>query len=107
MLGMIKGGAADRAGIRQGDQVLRVNGEEIGSLSPFKVAGLLQGTDSDSDSNSFVDVAVSPHQPGLLMHTGSGRCHIKQLCREIAGMRCHVRCKPIPFDALGSRYCCM
>ena len=60
VLGMIKGGAADRAGIRQGDEILRVNGQEIGSLSPFKVAGLLQGADSESDSDSFVDIEVSP-----------------------------------------------
>ena len=60
VLGMIKGGAADRAGIRQGDEILRVNGQEIGSLSPFKVAGLLQGADGESDSDSFVDIEVTP-----------------------------------------------
>ena len=58
MLGMIKGGAADAAGIRQGDELLRVNGQDISSLSPFKVAGLLQGTDSENDFDSFVELAV-------------------------------------------------
>jgi len=58
VLGMIKGGAADRAGVRQGDELLRVNGQELSSLSPFKVAGLLQGTDSDNDSDSSVQLEV-------------------------------------------------
>ena len=58
MLGMIKGGAADRAGIRQGDEILKVDGQEISSLSPFKVAGLLQGADGDGDSDSFVELEV-------------------------------------------------
>ena len=58
MLGMIKGGAADGAGIRQGDEILRVNGQDISSLSPFKVAGLLQGTDSENDFDSFVELEV-------------------------------------------------
>lgn len=58
VLGMIKGGAADRAGVRQGDELLRVNGQEISSLSPFKAAGLLQGTDSDNDSDSSVQLEV-------------------------------------------------
>ena len=61
VLGMIKGGAADRAGVRQGDEILRVNGQEIGPLSPFKVAGLMQGADSDAsdDSDTFVDLEVT------------------------------------------------
>ena len=58
VLGMIKGGAADRAGIRQGDEILKVDGQEISSLSPFKVAGLLQGADGESDSDSFVELEV-------------------------------------------------
>ncbi len=66
VLGMIKGGAADGAGIRQGDEILRVNGQEISSLSPFKVAGLLQGTDSENDFDSFVELEVRglPLSPG-------------------------------------------
>jgi hypothetical protein len=76
VLGMIKGGAADRAGSRQGDEILRVNGQEIGSLSPFKVAGLLQGADSESDSDSFVDIEVTPIILLLRLHMGTSRCHI-------------------------------
>ena len=62
VLGMIKGGAADRAGVRQGDEILRVNGQEIGPLSPFKVAGLMQGAESNAsdDSDTFVDLEVTP-----------------------------------------------
>ena len=61
MLGMIKGGAADRAGVRQGDEILRVNGQEIASMSPFKVAGLMQGANSErpDDSDTFVDLEVT------------------------------------------------
>ena len=61
MLGMIKGGAADRAGVRQGDEILQVNGQEIGPLSPFKVAGLMQGAVSDApdDSDTSVDLEVT------------------------------------------------
>ena len=63
MLGMIKGGAADRAGVRQGDEILRVNGQGIGPLSPFKVAGLMQGAESNAsdDSDTFVDLEVITH----------------------------------------------
>lgn len=66
VLGMIKGGAADGAGIRQGDEILRVDGQDISSLSPFKVAGLLQGADSDSDSDSFVELEVRAVSVSLL-----------------------------------------
>ncbi|CAL8463652.1 g3186 [Coccomyxa elongata] len=48
VLGMIKGAAADRAGVRQGDEVLSVDGHNVAGLSPFKVAGLLQGSGDDA-----------------------------------------------------------
>ena len=48
VLGMIKGAAADRAGVRQGDEVLSVDGHDVSGLSPFKVAGLLQGSGDDA-----------------------------------------------------------
>ena len=81
VLGLIKGGAADRAGVRQGDEILRVNGQEIGPLSPFKVAGLMQGAESNAsdDSDTFVDLEVTPH-------TSAVRCvvHPSGPCLQVA-----------------------
>ena len=88
MLGMIKGGAADRAGVRQGDEILRVNGQEIGPLSPFKVAGLMQGAESNApdDSDTFVDLEVTAHTSAMpcVVHL-SGPClpvAAQVLCRR-------------------------
>ena len=75
MLGMIKSGAADRAGVRQGDELLRVDGQEISSLSPFKVAGLLQGADSDSDSDGFVELEASTPSAVLLQGQANSLTH--------------------------------
>jgi hypothetical protein len=40
---MIKGAAADAAGVRQGDELLAIDGAPTAALSPFQAAGLLQG----------------------------------------------------------------
>lgn len=56
VLGMIKGGAADRAGVRQGDEVLSIDNRDVASLSPFQAAGLLQGIGDDAAPS--VDLTV-------------------------------------------------
>ena len=43
VLGLIKGAAADEAGLRQGDELLAVGGVPTAQLSPFQAAGLLAG----------------------------------------------------------------
>lgn len=60
VLGMIKGAAADRAGVRQGDEVLSVDGRDVASLSPFKVAGLLQGSGDDAAPTVSLLVRTCP-----------------------------------------------
>ncbi|XP_020519450.1 carboxyl-terminal-processing peptidase 1, chloroplastic isoform X2 [Amborella trichopoda] len=43
VLGIVLGGPAHSAGVRQGDEVLSVNGEEVTGRSAFEVSSLLQG----------------------------------------------------------------
>lgn len=43
VVGMIKGSPADAAGLRQGDELLELDGRALGDCSPFEVASLLQG----------------------------------------------------------------
>ena len=43
VLGLIRGSAADAAGVQQGDQLLAVDGRPLQGQSPFEVASLLQG----------------------------------------------------------------
>lgn len=59
VLGMIKGAAADSAGVRQGDELVSVDGKDVSSLSPFQAAGLLQGNDSDAAPQ--VSIMVRTH----------------------------------------------
>ena len=56
VLGMMKDAAADRAGVRQGDEVLAIDGVDVTSLSPFKAAGLLQGATADAPSSVAITV---------------------------------------------------
>ena len=57
VLGMIKGAAADAAGVRQGDELLTIDGAPTAELSPFQAAGLLQGAGNDEPPPS-VDLQV-------------------------------------------------
>eukprot|EP00892_Ulva_mutabilis_P000861 jgi/Ulvmu1/10776/UM069_0010.1 len=41
VVGLVKGAAADRAGIRQGDEVVAVDGAPVADLNPFEVATLI------------------------------------------------------------------
>lgn len=45
VLGLIKGSAADAAGLQQGDQLLALDGRQLAGSSPFEVASLLQGAE--------------------------------------------------------------
>lgn len=44
VLGLIRGSAADAAGLQQGDQLLSLDGAPLAGRTPFEVASLLQGT---------------------------------------------------------------
>ena len=43
VIGMIRGTAAERAGVEQGDQLLAVDGRALDGASPFQAANLLMG----------------------------------------------------------------
>lgn len=62
VLGMIKGGAADRAGVRQGDELLSIDGNSVAALSPFQAAGLLQGTDETAPPSVSLEVCTLPEE---------------------------------------------
>ncbi|PSC70735.1 peptidase S41 family [Micractinium conductrix] len=46
VVGLIKGLAADSAGLQQGDQLLELDGQQLQGQSPFQVASLMQGPEA-------------------------------------------------------------
>ncbi len=88
MLGMIKGAAADRAGVRQGDEVLSVDDHDVARLSPFKVAGLLQGSGDDA-APSVSLVVRSCSTPGYEKKSMTNAC----MPRKVAlNNKLHLSC---------------
>lgn len=61
VLGLIKGSAADFAGMSQGDEILSVDGESTRGKSPFQVSSQIQG---GPDSPRAVDIAVAKAASG-------------------------------------------
>ena len=53
-LGMIRGSAADMAGLKQGDQLLAVDSKQLDGQTPFQVATLISGGDDDTDAKPYV-----------------------------------------------------
>ena len=51
VVGLIRDSPADGAGIRQGDLIMQIGGRSLQEKSPFEVASLFQGQDSDGDSD--------------------------------------------------------
>jgi C-terminal processing protease CtpA/Prc len=47
VLGLIRGSAAEQAGVSQGDQLLELDGRRLAGRSPFEVASLLQGQEEE------------------------------------------------------------
>lgn len=47
VLGLIRGSAAEQAGVNQGDQLLELDGRRLAGRSPFEVASLLQGQEEE------------------------------------------------------------
>ncbi len=47
VIGMIRGTAAERAGVEQGDQLLAVDGRPLDGATPFQAANLLMGAVDD------------------------------------------------------------
>ncbi len=58
MVGLIKGLAADAAGLQQGDQLLELDGQRLQGQSPFAVASLLQGQDQAEDGQGLGESAT-------------------------------------------------
>ena len=75
VLGMMKGAAADRAGVRQGDEGLKIDGSDVTALSPFKAAGLLQGASLDAPPTVAITVRSSRSQQ-------SDNVAVQALCRD-------------------------
>ncbi|GLC77777.1 hypothetical protein PLESTB_000957100 [Pleodorina starrii] len=64
VVGVSKGSAADAAGVRQGDELLEIQGLSLADSTPFRAAGLLSGaaedTLSSSSSSSSSSASASP-----------------------------------------------
>ncbi|KAL4423011.1 hypothetical protein ABPG77_005491 [Micractinium sp. CCAP 211/92] len=58
VVGLIKGLAADAAGLQQGDQLLELDGQRLQGQSPFAVASLLQGQDQAEDGQGLGESAT-------------------------------------------------
>lgn len=56
---MIRGSAADVAGLKQGDQLLAVDNRRVNGDSPFQVASLISGPDDDVEAKPYVTLQVS------------------------------------------------
>ncbi|KXZ42218.1 hypothetical protein GPECTOR_180g254 [Gonium pectorale] len=52
VVGVSKGSPADVAGIRQGDELLAVQGESLAETTPFRAAGLISGAVEEPPSDS-------------------------------------------------------
>jgi hypothetical protein len=50
VLGLIRGSAADAAGLGQGDQLLELDGSALAGQSPFAVASALQGPEDEVEA---------------------------------------------------------
>lgn len=58
VVGLIKGLAADSAGLQQGDQLLELDGQRLQGQSPFAVASLLQGQDQAEEQPGLGQAAT-------------------------------------------------
>ena len=70
MVGIIKGSAADRVGIQQGDQLLSVDGAPLDTQSPFQAASLIQGGADEppsSDARSAAFIQAERERAGQLV----------------------------------------
>ncbi|GAB4819263.1 hypothetical protein N2152v2_006309 [Parachlorella kessleri] len=63
VLGLIKGSAADAAGIQQGDQLLTIAGQGVAGQSPFEVASLLSGGQDGEDDEGAMDALGLRRKP--------------------------------------------
>ncbi|KAG2435553.1 hypothetical protein HYH02_011847 [Chlamydomonas schloesseri] len=52
VVGVSKGSAADVAGIRQGDELLAIEGESLEDSTPFRAAGLISGATEDAEADN-------------------------------------------------------
>lgn len=95
VLGLIRGSAADAAGLQQGDQLLELNGRQLAGESPFAVASLLQGPEQPAATQQGLGLEASPVQ---LKVSGGGGCRRRPCCwcwsaswRGLQGHRCCCR----------------
>ncbi len=70
VVGLIRGSAADTAGIHQGDEIIAADGSSVLGKSPFEVASLLRPSEEDEKENETA-VAVSPASFGSTNGNGS------------------------------------
>eukprot|EP00198_Chlamydomonas_reinhardtii_P006937 XP_001696273.1 tail-specific protease [Chlamydomonas reinhardtii] len=52
VVGVSRGSPADVAGIRQGDQLLAIQGESLEDSTPFRAAGLISGATEDAEAQA-------------------------------------------------------
>ena len=69
VVGIILGSPAQVAGVRQGDELVAVNGEEVRGMTPFDVASMIQGTKGIAVSISVRHDGCAPVQSFTLQRT--------------------------------------
>lgn len=70
VLGLIRGSAADEAGLEQGDQLLSLDGSPLAGRSPFEVASLLQGQEGEAEAGGAAGLGLE-HPAVKLTASGS------------------------------------
>lgn len=77
VLGLIRGSAADEAGLEQGDQLLTLDGSALAGRSPFEVASLLQGQEGEAEAGTALGLGLEHPSVQLmasLMRAAGGGC---------------------------------
>ena len=87
VIGMIRGTAAERAGVEQGDQLLAVDGRALDGASPFQAANLLMGALEEGP-------AAAP--PTAVSVTA------RPLCLPALPSRSHDCCRPLIWREQGN-----
>ncbi|GIM09471.1 hypothetical protein Vretimale_13304 [Volvox reticuliferus] len=60
VVGVSKGSIADVAGVRQGDELLEIQGRSLDGSTPFRAAGLISGSAEDTSSSSSSSSPPAP-----------------------------------------------
>jgi C-terminal processing protease CtpA/Prc len=90
VVGLIRGSAAEGAGMRQGDELVLADGAPLAARSPFQVASLLQGADAGEGVAGEGAPAPAPSEVRLTVR------HLDGSTQEVALQRAPRPATPSP-----------